>query len=678
MNKKQNRKRSIRTKLMIVPITLVILSIIGIIISVAFKTDSSMKAQMKEETEFLLSNVVARVNDNSNSIKSIESMLESTLKTGLESVKNTNDENLTNEDVIELANLMQVDELNLYNEFGEMILSNIPENIGVVLDLDHPIIKFKDGGEETMIEETRSSKENSEEYYKYGAIRNDDGSIFQIGVSANEIVALSKQFQNQVIIDDLTDTEDVMYASYIDNNYKVVANSDESYIGKDESQSPEVVTSIDEEKVVDNQLKVEGTESYDVVYPVTKDGKTLGALRIGFYMDNVNNAIIDNIISVATIGLFIVVMLVFILYRSSREIITVINSFRGDTEMMAIGDFSVDVPEEMQARQDEFGEIARSNMRMKESIRRILKNVTSRAETVASHSEELTATSNQSERAADELAIVIQEIAEASTSQAQDMDSGSDSVRELERVMDINNLNIKELNNSTQEVNTLKDEGLELIRDLVDKTDETRKSVREIATIIDNTDLSAENIVKAIGMIRNISEQTNLLALNASIEAARAGEAGKGFAVVAEEIRVLAEESSSFTGEIETIVNDLTSQTVRAVDTMNLVEEIIDLQGDSVDRTDAKFQGISVSIEEIDRVLNEVNKSNESIEEQKERLSRLIENLAAVAEENAAGTQEASASVEEQNSVMAEISSASVELAEIAEDLNNAVSVFKV
>lgn len=329
-------------------------------------------------------------------------------------------------------------------------------------------------------------------------------------------------------------------------------------------------------------------------------------------------------------------------------------------------------------QKDEVGVMVRGIAKMQENFVTLLRGVSNNAQEVASSSEELTATSQESSKASDEVAKTIEEMAKGAGEQAQETETGAENIHTLGSFIEKDQELLKQLNRSTETIDRLKEEGNVILADLVEKTDASSQAAGKVQQVIGETNESAQRIENASGMIRSISEQTNLLALNAAIEAARAGEAGRGFAVVAEEIRKLAEQSESFTQEIDQVIRDLSDKTQSTVNIMNEAGVIVQKQTQGVENTKAKFSGINEAIEEMKEVLGEVNRSAVEMAKKKDEIISVIENLSASSEENAAATEEVSASVEEQTAAMEEIANASEALAELSEKMQESINQFKI
>ncbi|SMP68637.1 methyl-accepting chemotaxis protein [Anoxynatronum buryatiense] len=483
----------------------------------------------------------------------------------------------------------------------------------------------------------------------------------------------------QTFMEDLADDESIVFATFINSDLTAVAHSNHDRIGITLSDDGSYAGAVAGETYTSEYVyPVGNVRVYEVVYPVSIEGQHIGAVNLGFSMERVHATVAATLMQIILTSVVIFLVLGTILFFISRYIMKAVKSTQQQLNTIAQGTLTMETDPVLLASRDEFGDMAQSIEHMRKTLLAMVGQIAEYAGSLTASSQELSATSQQSSAAAEAVSRTIEEIAESAVRQAKDTEAGAVYGHDLGTLIEKNQQDVTHLSQSANQVNRLKEESMVTFQELLNSNDTNQKASKEIGTIIYTTNESAEKIQAASGMIRNIASQTNLLALNATIEAARAGEAGSGFAVVADEIRKLAEDSSRFTEEITTIIQELSAKTSAAVDTVKVMETTVASQAGHLETTSHNFMGIGAAIEKINEAVTGIDASSKTMGTKKDEMIRVVESLSAISQENAAGTEEASASVEEQTASLEEISSASESLALLALDLQKSIQFFRV
>ncbi len=202
-------------------------------------------------------------------------------------------------------------------------------------------------------------------------------------------------------------------------------------------------------------------------------------------------------------------------------------------------------------------------------------------------------------------------------------------------------------------------EGRKVVSSVIEGMGRIEQTVRQAGTVVAALGKSSGQISDIVSIINDIADQTNLLALNAAIEAARAGEAGRGFAVVADEVRKLAEHTTSATKQIRQVIETIKSDTALAVSSMESGTkevaqwaQLTHSAGKSLDDIVDMVRQVGQKINEIAIAAAEQSATTDEIARNTDSVSRLTTELAAASEQSAESANELSRLAEELKSTV--------------------------
>ena len=276
---------------------------------------------------------------------------------------------------------------------------------------------------------------------------------------------------------------------------------------------------------------------------------------------------------------------------------------------------------------------------------------------------DINALSGQLARGAEQISTSSREVAQAAHKQSDATSSMAAAIEEM-------TVSINHISDNAKDTQQYSSSSLELSHSGVERIEGATREIRDIAVGVSaasdrirKLEARARQISTIASVIKDIANQTNLLALNAAIEAARAGEQGRGFAVVADEVRKLAERTSTATVEIEQMISGIETDTVEVVQAMDAtlpeVDEGISAAEEAATALRQIKDGATTTLEHIREVADSTREQSLA----SDNIAQKVEEIASMVEETSAAMQ---ASAE-----------TAARLEQIASELNTLVGRFR-
>lgn len=454
-----------------------------------------------------------------------------------------------------------------------------------------------------------------------------------------------------------------------DGIFKLYSSTDESKELANKIIGDNTTTKVDTNNI---DINIAGERSL-VTYSIINSNKWSIVSVVPYsYIQKSADALRNKIIIIGIVCIIIALILCIIIALSvSRPLNRLVDAMKKARN----GDLTTAIED---GGKDELTEVSRNFNDMLTNIRVLISNVRDTSKHVLQASNEIEMASQNTHTSSETVAVTIEQISQGAMNQATEIQDSVNNMEILSTGIETVRNDVYNVTNIANNINGLKEAVNSTVSELINKTNKVSITTGTISSNINELGLNIKQIQKILTIMNNISEQTNLLALNAAIEAARAGDAGRGFSVVANEVKKLAQQSKESTASIASIVSSINTKAENTVSEASTSGQVVSEQVESVKATEQIFETVFKAMDKVVSSISNVDNSVDGIMNTKDRVLYSMESISAVAEESVATTQGITASAQEQMASAETLSSQARTLGALSEELNVALSKFKV